>query len=218
MDDKSNKFRQQFREDIIPSFYSGQLHVLFNFSTLLFAFLFPLTQLTNLTSFFLVLIIILILGNLVVFLIHKFILHQTHPLFKFAYKIHTIYHHQFFTDKNLVYDGPKDFYILFFPTWVVMGHIILMYGLIYQTPLFNNAPDIAHLTFSFSNLYFLLYEILHYISHLPENSPLLKFPFFRIMRKHHLNHHNPKLMNSKNFNIVFPLFDFLFGTFYKAKK
>lgn len=63
-----------------------------------------------------------------------------------------------------------------------------------------------------SSSYFILYEIVHYASHLPLGHWALSFRHFRRMRQHHLDHHNPRLMEKYNFNIVFPLFDYVFGT------
>ncbi len=36
------------------------------------------------------------------------------------------------------------------------------------------------------------------------------------LRHHHTVHHDPRLMNRYNFNITYPIFDWLFGTWYRG--
>ncbi|MDH5581219.1 MAG: hypothetical protein OEY33_04885 [Bdellovibrionales bacterium] len=213
--DHTLKFREQFRQKI-PKLYSGVFHLLFNFSLLLLTFIFPLTQIKNFKPIELwVIPVVLILGNAVVFFIHKYPLHRQSKLFKFAYTIHSKYHHVFFTDKVLVFETTKDFYILFFPTWVVLGFVLTYFPLLYFGGPYLFSLNIIYLAMSMGSLYFLLYEILHFCSHLPESHPILRVPGVRYMWNHHKTHHDPKLMGSYNFNIVYPLMDILMGTKYK---
>ena len=60
--------------------------------------------------------------------------------------------------------------------------------------------------------YYLAYELIHFCDHLPEGHPVTRLPGFRYMRAHHRAHHAPMRMHSMNFNIVFPLTDWLVGT------
>lgn len=48
--------------------------------------------------------------------------------------------------------------------------------------------------------------------HLPADAAMLRLPFLRALRAHHRLHHDPRHMRTKNFNVVLPLFDWLFGT------
>jgi sterol desaturase/sphingolipid hydroxylase (fatty acid hydroxylase superfamily) len=126
----------------------------------------------------------------------------------------------------VIYDSPRDFYILFFPPWVIFGFAVIHGPIAYYLLSMFLSPNIVFLYLGMSTLYFFLYEVLHYISHLPKDHWVLKVPYFSLMWRHHVNHHNPKLMQQYNFNIVFPFFDYVFGTVYhpgqmedqKAKK
>jgi len=211
------QFREQFRQKI-PKLYSGFFHLFFNFTVLLVSLVVPLTYIGELKTVELFIIpLVLFLGNVAVYVIHKYPLHRHSRLFKFAYTIHSKYHHVFFTDKVLVFDSSKDFYILFFPTWVVAGFVLSYFPALYFIgPYFLSINSIC-LAMSMGSLYFLLYEILHFCSHLPETHPVLRIPGVRYMWEHHKAHHNPKLMASCNFNIVYPLMDILMGTKHREK-
>ncbi len=43
---------------------------------------------------------------------------------------------------------------------------------------------------------------------------MARLPWVRHMRRLHELHHRPELMRTRNFNIVFPLTDWLMGTLY----
>lgn len=183
MDKTNAQYRQDFRTRIVPRYYWPLGHVLFNFSGLIFLCVYCLLQLNNPTySDWLVLVFMLIVGNIAVYLIHKYLLHRRLPLIgKLTYDIHSKMHHKFYTDKAIVYDGPRDFYILFFPPWTVLGFGLIFMPMMYLglAPFFEQ--NIVWLTLFGSALYFLLYETLHYISHLPESHFVLKLKLLRYM-------------------------------------
>ncbi len=212
------QFRDDFRNNHIPKIYSGYLHLFFNLFVLLGTIIYPLTLVSKPTILELLIVpLVMVLGNILVFIIHKYPLHRYMKISKFAYTIHSKYHHVFYTDKVLIFDGPRDFYILFFPTWVVLGFVLFYHpSLYYLGPQFLTSNSI-YLAMASGSAYFLLYEILHFCSHLPENHPVLRIPGVKYMWRHHKDHHDPKLMADYNFNIVFPLTDILMGTKYRGK-
>ena len=215
----TERYRQWFQENKAHQTFSPWIHPLFNFGILLLtgatslyftlehgplslknALLFPLT---------------LLLGNLVVFLLHRFPLHRRYKLVPFPYDEHTVQHHRYFDSANVTLTGPKDFESIFFPWFIVLGFVLatcpIFYGLGY---LYNGY--IAGLFFVFSAcFYFTLYEIVHLSCHLRRDHWWLKIPGLRAMREHHRIHHHPKLMNRYNFCIVYPLMDYILGTKFK---
>jgi len=212
-------FREKFRAEEIPKNYSGVFHLIFNFTFLVLSILFAWSQVFQLKAWELMAIpVTLIIGNLVVFILHKYPLHRKIPGFGFSYKIHAKWHHGFFNHENLVFESTRDFYIMFFPTWIVLGFVFLVLPLIFfiLSPIFSS--NYVFLTVGMGSFYFLSYEVVHFISHLPEDHPLIKIPFFRFMRDYHGIHHNPKLMRDYNFNIVFPFFDIIFKTYLSPRK
>ena len=214
-----NQFRENYRKNVIPSWYHGVLHLIFNFGILLglqvFFFLGFYNQ--SLGLYWLIFPLILISGNFAVWTIHRYPLHKRLKFMPFAYDIHSKEHHQFYTYNTLIYEGHKDWYILFFPPTVVLGFALTFIPIGYflgGMVLSEAARDL----FLFSSaLYFMLYEIVHYCCHLPEGHWALKFPLFGLMWRHHKIHHHLKLMHSYNFGIVFPFADYLLGTNYKGE-
>jgi hypothetical protein len=214
----TENFRDHFRKNIIPKNYSGHLHVAFNFSCLFGSLIFCFFQLSNVTLLqWSVLPVFILLGNLVVYIIHRFPLHTPMNFSKEAYKIHSKWHHVFFTDKVITYDNSRDFYILFFPTWFAGSFTFIYLPILIFLASYLTNNNIAYLAAIGSILYFLGYEIVHYASHLPLNHWALKIKHLSRMREYHRMHHDPKLMHKYNFNIVFPFFDFIFKTDYKQK-
>jgi hypothetical protein len=213
------EFRQTFRTQIIPRYYSGTLHVFFNFTVLIALCAYFLSKVSHPTTVeLLALPLGFVVGNLGVYLIHKYLLHRQIPgLAKYTFRIHSLWHHRFFTHELSVYESSRDFYILFFPTWVVAGFAIGFLPLTYFVVSLFASTNVTFLFLFMSTFYFILYEVFHFSSHLPEKHWLHKIPVFRIAHKHHLDHHNPALMHDYNFNIVYPLFDFILGTIYKNK-
>ncbi|RLA62928.1 MAG: hypothetical protein DRQ88_08605 [Epsilonproteobacteria bacterium] len=215
----TSAFRQKFRSEKIPRNYSGLFHLILNFSFLVFSTLLALSQVFELKVWEIMAIpVTLVLGNLVVFTLHRYPLHRPMPFFGFSYKIHTKWHHRFFTDEKLVFDLTRDFFIVFFPTWIVLGFVFLVLPGIYLllSPIFS--ANYVFLTMAMGSFYFLSYEVVHFASHLPEDHFLIKIRFFKFMRDYHKIHHNPKLMRDCNFNIVFPFFDIIFNTYLSPRK
>jgi hypothetical protein len=56
--------------------------------------------------------------------------------------------------------------------------------------------------------------VFHACEHLPAQHPLSRLPWIRQMRRLHELHHRRERMQERNFNIVLPLMDYLFGTLY----
>ena len=218
--DEVSQFREEFREQHIPSWYSGTIHVVFNCIMMVGVCIYMLTLVENPTPLeLLTLPVGLLIGNLGVYLIHKYLLHRVQPFVEaFTFRVHTTWHHHFYTDENFLHDTRKDFYILFFPPTVILMFILLMMPATYYLLVACSVPlNVVFLYLFTFALYFLLYESVHFISHLPLGNPLLRFPLFGFMRKHHLAHHNVELMYQYNFNVVFPLFDYILGTVYKEE-
>jgi len=213
---KNSEFREKFRKEVIPFYYWGIGHLIINFLLLslpLMAFVLKVKSPTVLEL--LCIPVTMVLGNLAVFLIHKYPLHRKIKPFEFAFKIHSQWHHRFYTHENVVFDSTRDFFIIFFPIDVVLGFIILVLPLIYFALVSFLTTNGVFLVLATSCFYFISYEVIHFISHLSEKNILMKIPYFRFMRNYHRIHHNPALMAEYNFNIVFPFFDLIFKTAYK---
>lgn len=74
------------------------------------------------------------------------------------------------------------------------------------------SANVAWLFIASGLAYFLNYEFLHAAYHLPEHHPIARLGLVRRLRWLHRTHHDPRLMAHCNFNITYPLGDWLFGT------
>ena len=205
-------FREKFRKEIIPQWYRGQLHLIFSGSILLGVMTSALSKLVDPNlALFLMIPGTILLGNFVVFFIHKYPLHR--KLFPSVfYKIHTRWHHRFFTHEHLVCERAQDMYMLLFPMHVVFGVNLIISPLVASLFWINGDHNIGWMVMFCTAMYFSLYEIFHSASHLPKDHLVLKIPGFAYMREHHRLHHAPQYMSQWNFNVVYPLADFLMGT------
>ncbi len=149
-------------------------------------------------------------GSLFVYWFHRHILHRRVPGFDFAYRKHTLQHHRFFTHEYLTRDEPDDLHAMLFPWWSGIPLVALSYGTA-RALLPAVGANVAYLTMSVMVGYFGLYEFVHTVNHLPDGHPLTRVPVLAFLREHHRLHHDPSLMGKYNFNVVFPLFDWVFG-------
>jgi hypothetical protein len=60
--------------------------------------------------------------------------------------------------------------------------------------------------------YYLNYEWLHLAYHLPQTHWVYRVPGVLTLRKLHFRHHDLHQMDKSNFNISYPVFDFIFRT------
>lgn len=197
--------------------YSGVLHYLFNGTLLIGSTFFLFYQINDLKLVELLVIpIMLIVGNLAVYLIHRYPLHRKYKGVKdMTYGQHTLIHHRFYTSDHYQVAPDEESHSFFFPPIVVLLFCLVFLPFLYFVLSLFLSNNLLFLSLGMSSTYFILYEIVHYASHLPEGHWALKVGHFRRMRQHHLDHHNPRMMDRFNFNIVFPLFDHVFGTKFK---
>jgi len=80
------------------------------------------------------------------------------------------------------------------------------------------SPNVGLLFMATTIFYYLNYEILHFTYHLNEKWWISRTPIIKRLRHHHQVHHNKALMNRYNFNVSYPLSDWIFGTTYKPEK
>ncbi len=210
------KFREEFRKNKIPKWYIPEFHLGTNIIIILTIFTICLMNIKNPTwSDLSVIPAMLIGGNFFVWAFHKYPLHRPFKLMPQAFKIHTLSHHYFYTNEAIIYRDKKDFIILFFPVHFVLPvNGILFPAIAYFSHQYGLLSlNAAFLLVFMASLYLVLYEVFHFVCHLPEDSKVLRIPFFKNAWKHHRLHHNKKFMGRYNFNIVFPLFDRIFKTY-----
>ncbi len=153
-----------------------------------------------------------LLANLVEYLVHRGPMHRRRRLLAFLYERHTLRHHRFFTQDAMACDSAADFPVVLFPpamTLFVLGGVALPVALVLFAV---TTPNAGWLYVASALSYFLTYEWLHFAYHLPEHSLVAASPLVRVLRRRHALHHDLGRMAHENFNITFPLCDWLFGT------
>jgi hypothetical protein len=206
-------YRDIYRRDHIRPSYSGKAH-------LAFAGLFSLGGILVCASLlrqvqpweWLTLPVAFLYANLVEYAGHRWVMHRKVPWLGLVYKRHAGQHHRFFTDRDMALEGWRDCKAVLFPAVLIM-----FYFGAFAVPLalllgWLTTANVALLLLIVALGYYLNYELLHLAYHLPENSRVLRWPFLRRLRRLHHRHHEPALMAHANFNISYPVCDWLFGT------
>ncbi len=88
--------------------------------------------------------------------------------------------------------------------------IILIFISPVLIPLFYFYPLGGTILLSLIILHNRLWGIIHTEMHIPTNGLLFKNPLYRFWRNYHYVHHEH---TNKNFNVIFPLFDYILGTY-----
>jgi hypothetical protein len=154
-------------------------------------------------------------ANLSEYLGHRGPMHRKTRFLEAIFERHAVQHHSFFTDEAGSYDSSQDFKAVLFPPILLIffiGCFALPVGAILY---FLVSPNVCFLFVLTSVLYFLNYELLHFAYHMDPQSGIGRLPFMGRLRRHHMRHHNRRLMTAYNFNITYPICDYLFGTIYR---
>ena len=155
----------------------------------------------------------LLLFNLGVYMVHRHLGHHKKSFARLFYARHAGDHHSFFTPGHMTYDSARDWRVILFPAWLIVLHTLAV-ALPLWWLLKHINTNVAGLVGGLLVLGYLTYEVFHACEHLPSRNPLTRLPWIRQMRRLHELHHRRELMQARNFNIVFPLMDYLFGTLY----
>jgi hypothetical protein len=138
--------------------------------------------------------------------VHKFVLHKKTRLFKFIYDQH-IKHHCIYNFDNMALKSFRELYLILMPTYSI---VLAFLGMIPICLLFSLiSADVSLLILSTSMCFFLFYEWSHFTYHLPEDSFVFKSRLIKFLQRNHKIHHDPKNMNKYNFNVTFPIFDYI---------
>ncbi|MBZ9783692.1 SRPBCC family protein [Pseudomonas sp. REP124] len=206
-------FRSRYREGIHP-LYNPWLHGTF-------VLLFGLVAIAGFWSTvhqvqplqWLAVPLTLLLFNLGVYVVHRHLGHHKKSFARMFYARHAGDHHSFFAPGNMTYDNARDWRVILFPAWLIVLHTLVVSVPIWWL-LKQLDPNVAGLAGGCLVLGYLAYEVFHACEHLPSHNPLTRLPWIRQMRRLHELHHRREMMQERNFNIVFPLMDYLFGTLY----
>jgi hypothetical protein len=206
-------FRQRFVEQS-PWWYRGEYHLAFMLLVTLGTIAFCWMHIENSSALEWSLIIpFALFENWAEWAAHRYILHRPVRGLEMIYKRHCTVHHQFFTHHELGYKGHEHWRALLFPPFAPIGFILVSIppAIVFGYLISANAGYIAVLTMA---AYYIMYEGLHTLSHLDDKRyPYLKhIPLINTVRWMHYMHHVLGFMQTRNFNLTFPICDALFGT------
>lgn len=211
----NQEFRKSYRQKEISTRYSGIAHFCFTMSFALSVLVWAAWN-VNAASWleWLTVPLTFLYANIVEYFAHKGPMHRPFKGINVIYRRHATQHHVFFTHQFMQFDSTKDFKAVLFPPYLILFFLVVFavpVGLLINW-LFG--ANVSYLFIATAFAYFAMYEILHTTYHLSDDAWIYRFAFFRKLRKLHQNHHRPDLMSRCNFNITFPICDWLFGTYY----
>ena len=212
MNEKQRRFREQYKDRISP-FYNGPLHVGVMFVVGVSAIAYCLRHIQSASWEWLVVIPVFLAGNFIEWFMHKHVMHRRIDVYalRAIYERHTREHHQYFTDNDITIDTMREFRIVFFP-WrvlIVLGVAGTMLGLLAAWLINANAGYILYITMV---AHYLIYELFHFSCHVHDNWFVRHCPIINTARRHHTAHHDPSIMMEYNMSIVFPFWDWVYGT------
>jgi sterol desaturase/sphingolipid hydroxylase (fatty acid hydroxylase superfamily) len=136
------------------------------------------------------------------YLEHRYLLHRNSRASAFAFRIHTLEHHRFFTYGDFAPESRRDWAFVLFPPRLVLAYLVVVAGGFTLLGRLITA-NVGWLVGATAAGFFFLYEVVHFASH---------YGAAGWLGEHHRVHHRVERMTGYNFNVVFPLFDWIFGT------
>jgi hypothetical protein len=208
---RQQAFRAEFRDRIARA-YSGPVHVALIAGIGLAAIWYCARQIAAPAWYeFTVVPIAFGIANAFEWWIHKYVMHRPVAGLMGIYRRHTLAHHQFFTDVEPSFDDTRDFRIVFFPPYALVAFIGLSIGPAALLYIFG-LPNAAWLLMITNVALYLNYEAFHYCCHVKDDRLVQRIPLVNTIRRHHIAHHAPDVMMARNFNLTYPIADWVFGT------
>jgi hypothetical protein len=217
--DATAEFRDNYRREHIGPRYSGIAHFCFTSFGCLGAMAFCAWRLQAVHWWeWLTVPVTFLFANFVEHAGHRGPMHHPRKGLGLIFERHTRQHHRFFTPDNMAFEGVRDFKAVLFPP-ILLIFFFGCFALPVGIPLaLLSTPNIGYLFALTSIGYFLNYEWLHFSYHTAEDSWIARLPGVATLRRHHTLHHDQSLMSHYNFNITYPITDWLRGTCYRAPR
>ena len=207
------RYREEYQATEVPRGYDGRVHLAITFGGGTLALLACLWHLQAVRPLeWLALPLSLAYANLAEYLGHRFPMHRPFRGLKLVYKRHSGQHHRYFTHEQMPIEGLRDLRAVLFPPVLVLFFFGLFATPVWFALAWLFSANVAWLFVASGIAYFLNYEVLHTAYHLPDGHWLARNGLVKRLRWLHTIHHDPRQMATRNFNISYPLCDWLFGT------
>lgn len=215
--EKLSDYRAQYRQSFISPTYNGKLHFAFTVSFSLLVILASLLQLENVTMLqWLTIPITFLYANFAEWAGHRFAMHRKRKIAGLVYTRHTLQHHRFFTHQHMDIDSIADYKAVLFPPILVTFFLLVFFVPFGLALTWVFGTNVAWLGVATGMGYFLNYELLHWSYHQPAGHWVHAIPGHAKLKKLHTDHHDPSLMAHKNFNISYPITDWIMKTWYRG--
>lgn len=219
MRDRVSLYRAQFRREEIGARYSGPAHLALTSGCCLAVIIGCALQLHAVTPLqWLTVPATFVYANLAEYFGHRGPMHHPRRGLRLIFHRHTEQHHRFFTHQRMPFDSARDYKAVLFPPVMLLfffGGFGTPVGLLLGLLLSANVGWLFALT---ATAYFLNYELLHFCYHTRPDSWIARLPGMETLRRLHTTHHDPSLMTHHNFNITYPIGDYLFGTLWGRQR
>ena len=149
-------------------------------------------------------------ANFAEWALHRWVMHVPTRL-RAVYDRHTLTHHAVFLPGRMAIDAPRELRYVLMPFFALPAMVVAVSPVIAALALLWS-HDAARVFLIVAVGYYLLYEVLHTAYHLPETTAVGRSRLVRALRRHHAHHHDPRVMAETNFNIPFPIADWVLGT------
>jgi hypothetical protein len=158
-----------------------------------------------------------VIANFIEWMVHRNPMHR--PLRpRIMYRNHAQLHHLAFTDGHMVIGKTDELGLIMMPWYTMLGLFLVASPVMVIAGVLRG-PGLAGVFLLGAVAYFLCYETLHALYHLPDatldRAGIGRVRAFRRLQAHHRHHHILGRMAAVNFNVTFPLMDRLFGTLEK---
>jgi hypothetical protein len=208
------RYREHYRAEHLPAHYSGIRHLTGTLGIPAAGIACCVFALRDVTlGEWLTVPATVLYANLVEYAGHRGPMHHPVKRLTAIFERHARQHHRFFTRDAMQLESAADLRAILFPL-----RLVVFYFGFFGLPLaallaWIASGNVAVLFLATALAYYLNYEILHLAWHLRPDGGL---GALRVLRRLHLYHHDPALMQAHNFNITYPVGDLLFGTLYRG--
>jgi hypothetical protein len=207
-------FRAEYRQHLVPSRYSGRLHVVTTFGVLGAGMLTALSRLDDVEPWAWAMIpTTLLAANAFEYLFHRYPLHRQYRLFAPIYHIHTRQHHRFFTRTAMIHGGLQDYRMVLFPYWAPFFALFLGFLPLAWVVSLGLGLNSALLFYGTASFAFIFYEFMHLSYHRKPGRFLGRSKVMAFLTRHHALHHDLRWAGH-NLNVTIPLCDWLLGSLY----
>lgn len=156
-----------------------------------------------------------LVANVFEWLIHYYPMHR--PLVpRVLYVNHACKHHRAFTGRDQEVHEPRELSLVMMP-WYTLLFVFLTAAPVAVIAGLVGGPPLAGVFLLSAVAYFLFYELVHTLHHLPKDVVQRSWwgrrPWLARLRANHHHHHQLEHMTERNFNVTFPFADRLLGTY-----